>query len=238
MARLGITFKVSDASIVIDRSKFVSPVKSFEIAGKALDDEAVYKVASTDGIIQAFALARAFGLDLGVQNIKDTHIEAWRAVLKSLKSISPLSIDQIKFNPRVRFVQPDIQVPHEFVRMQRRSEHLQVNFRVYNAGLADAKSIVVTVKLDNTPDNPIDDNWQSVVLTGPQELAPSAWAEYEFSCPLPSTKAVWPIQILVAQVPGELEVNNNKATVYVDLKILEVICKAFKSPHLSVMTNY
>ncbi len=152
----GIT--VSNAKVVLDHESMLNKVNSFKIAGKEVKNTKYYKVAGTEGIMEALKFIQSMGWNLHLKNVKDTGVEAWRQIQKRIVDRGDIRRETLKFEGRIRSLQPDLFVMPESVAVHDLDGSQKVlSFIVTNMGLKPATIERVKIVIDQTPENTLDD---------------------------------------------------------------------------------
>jgi 2',3'-cyclic-nucleotide 2'-phosphodiesterase (5'-nucleotidase family) len=204
---------ISNANLVIDFNSMLQPLNDFKIGGKDVSSFKTYKVATTEGIIEALKFIKNIGLDLKFTNIQDKGIEAWRAIQNHVVTMSPVSREKAKWEGRIRSLQPDLMVVPESIDYQMSgTNEMTITFEVLNAGMQPANLSGITVKVDATPQSALDENWQMLpVAVEPRILqgGESYWASVRWST---TGKVAGPyaLHISAAAAEGEMYLPNNE----------------------------
>lgn len=145
--KFGLNIKVSNATVVLDHSNYLNPIENVTIDGRPLQDSKSYKVAATEGVLGVFEAFQGWGIPLAVKNLSDTGLEPWRVVSTYLQRKGEILRDDIKWEGRVRTVQPDLIVrPEEFVVRSFSPRKLTLEFTVRNNGLRPAPATHLSIQ--------------------------------------------------------------------------------------------
>ncbi|MBI2646320.1 MAG: 5'-nucleotidase C-terminal domain-containing protein, partial [Deltaproteobacteria bacterium] len=167
---LGRFFDVGGLEIIYNPDQFPEKVVSLKHHGEEILDDRVYKIASSQGIIEALKQVKD---ELpGLTNIEDTHVELWPVLREYFKGHSPLHSEDsdIKVSGRIRTVQPDLTLLSEHTKthfMGPESRHMEISMRVQNLGYggllpeevekAQTDPTELLVYYDATPEDTTDD---------------------------------------------------------------------------------
>ncbi len=139
--RSNLYLKVSNAKILLDLTKTLNQVSALEIDGKPIDNLKIYKIAGTNGILQAIDFLKTYGIEIDVRNIVDSHREAWRVAAEYIKRKSPITADNVRWEGRVRTLQPDVVIRTEEIKVTTSApQMLKISVVVRNTGMMPAKS--------------------------------------------------------------------------------------------------
>lgn len=220
LLKAGVSFKISGGEIIVDaRTGF--NVKSFKIGGVEVEYFRMYKVASTRGILDVFRELRQWGLSFGPNEWKDTGKVMWREVTRKLVSLSPITREKLKWEGRIRTVQPDLALHKEFIEVKQQADQLHIKLRVLNGGLRRAGIPRLEVYADSTPANSVDDLWEKLPMQAKifqagsrASIQPGEWVDYEATVPLRNQwKGVFvPIIAKIEPALGEASLANNIVT--------------------------
>jgi len=222
MSKLGKGVRVSGATYRIDGSDALNSAKNFLVQGEAIDESKFYRISTTNGIYKAFEYLKRLGIDAKAYSVKDTGKEAWRAIQEMVASKSPLKAEKIKWEGRVRTVEPDLYVPLEQIVVKKIDEKtVTVRYKVINAGLRDVDYPSVLTKVDLTPKNTLDEQWATDVQMAPLGKI-KLKAGKSFVETVKFVRDSWPSGSYTVSVetniePKELNKINNKATGYYNL---------------------
>ena len=164
-------FDVAGLEIVINPENFPEKVVSIHHNGKEIEDTKIYKVAGSQGIIEALKQVKE---ELpGVSNFQDTKMEMWSVIREYMTQHSPLKAQDpaLRVSGRVRSIQPDLAIFSEDITTKpivTDSENaIQIDFKVRNLGYGDLRAeelekaktdpTEVFVYVDTTPENAVDD---------------------------------------------------------------------------------
>ena len=163
---------LSNANLVIDFNNMLQPVSEFKIGGKDVSAFKTYKVATTEGVIEALKFIKNFGLDLKFENIQDKGVEAWRAIQTYVVGMSPVTKEKAKWEGRIRSLQPDLMIVPESIDYQMSSSsEMNITFQVINAGMQEANLNDLVLKIDSTPQNTLDENWEVIPVNMVQGIS-------------------------------------------------------------------
>ena len=112
---LGRFFDVAGLQIIYNPDQFPEKVVSLKYQGEEILDDQIYRIASSQGIIEALKQVKE---ELpGLTNIQDTHVELWPVLRDYFKSHSPIRSEDslLKVSGRIRTVQPDLALLNENV---------------------------------------------------------------------------------------------------------------------------
>lgn len=222
-ARLAVN--LSNVTMVVDLNA-TDPIKEIKVGGKGLNLLKTYRMASNPGVLEVFKRLTTFGIPIGPKTSEDTGIEVWRVVREALVKRSPILTGQLALEPRVRTKVADFMVGAEFLKFEETGNTVRVVFQVFNAGMTSAKIPSATVKVDRTPMDSLDENWEVFSATNRSaktELAPGESVEMEMEWPVAkSIQGTWfyPIEITVGSAPGEQILHNNTVISHLELLTL------------------
>jgi 2',3'-cyclic-nucleotide 2'-phosphodiesterase (5'-nucleotidase family) len=222
MSKIQVGVRVSGASYRIDADDTLSSIKNFLLNGNPIDPNQYYKISATNGIFYAFDYLKRMGIDVGVHGVKDTKLEAWKVIKDALVAKSPLDVNKIKWEGRVRTVQPDLYVPLEQIVVKKvDAKTVTVRYKVINAGLTQVAYPSVLIKVDVTPKNTLDENWSSDAVAAPLEPTYLKAGE-SFEKTATFIKDSWPsgyydISVETNIDPAEYNKDNNRAEGYFSL---------------------
>ena len=144
---------------------------SLKHQGEEILDDRIYKIAASQGIIEALKQVKEELPGLG--NIEDTHIELWPVLREYFKKHTPIhpEDEEIKVSGRIRTVQPDLMVLGEYVKTHFRGEEnhrqMHISIKVQNFGYggllpeelekAQTDPTELAVYYDMTPEDTTDD---------------------------------------------------------------------------------
>lgn len=220
-----LPFNFSNMSLVVDLQA-TDPVKEIQVGGKALNLIKTYKISSSPGVLEVFRRLKTMGVPIGPRSWTDTGLEIWRVVRADLLKRTPIRMGQYLLEPRVRSKAPDMMVGAEFLKFEETGNMVRVSFHVFNAGLTSAKIPETMIRVDRTPMDSLDDNWEVFTAsnrTDKTELAPGESAEMFMEWPLTkSLQGSWfyPIEIIVGTAAGEQITGNNKVVSHLELVTL------------------
>jgi 5'-nucleotidase / UDP-sugar diphosphatase len=216
---------LSNVTMVVDL-KATDPVKDIKVGGKGLNLLKSYRVSSNPGVYEIFKRLKSFGVAIGPQTATDTGLEVWRVVRENLVKRSPIRMGQLTLDPRVRSKAPDFLVGAEYLKFEESGNMIRVTFQVFNAGLTGAKIPETSVRVDRTPMDSLDNNWEVFIASnrsGKTELQPGESAEMYLEWPVAkSIQGLWfyPIEITVGTAPGEQILTNNSVVSHLELVTL------------------
>jgi hypothetical protein len=213
--RVGGGLKMSNTRVVMDYSATIQRLSSITIGNEPLQSLRKYKVAATEGIIEAFDfLDSHFGTKLGATQMQDTGIEAWRVIREKLKRIGTLGPGNASWQGRVRSLQPDLYLPYEELVSWPGFGTVGGRFEIVNIGMQAATVEGVRIKLYISADGGVTKPW--VQLTQPQynftSLAAGKNAEVRFQQNLPDLRPGQHLYIAISvrKANGELHLENNR----------------------------
>lgn len=219
IVKFGQGVKVSNATYQVDGKEAYFVVKDLKVNNKKVDTNKFYKISATEGILQAFDFLKRAGTDVGIKNIKDTGIEAWRVIKDHVVSKSPVTREKAMWEGRVRTVQPDIFVPLEQIEVVKVDpKTVVIHYKIINAGMEKAPIPTTEAKIDLTPLNTLDEKWITVQEIGPDngtELAPGQVLEK--TAKFVQDKWIpgyYPVEVQAGVFSKEFNKDNNKAIGY------------------------
>jgi hypothetical protein len=221
--RSGIYLRMSNAKAVLDLYQSVDQLQYLELDGKPVDPNRMYTVAGTDGIVDAISLINTFGIDIGVAEIKDSGVEAWRVIANYFKTLSPITKDKLVWENRVRTLQPDVTVrPEEIDTTSLDSHTLNISVTIRNTGMQKAIGSELTiVRAPNPGDTLADRNIDVVSKSQPisvNDLNPGE--AQKINVPWDITGLApgrYAITYSLSPAAGELETENNVLDSYIDV---------------------
>ncbi len=217
MVKFKMPINMSNVKLVVDM-KAKDPIKEVLVGGENLNLFKDYMVASNPGVLELFKKLKSLKIPIGPSKWTDTGLEVWRVSKQDLVSRTPITPEKIFFEPRVRTTAPDLMVSPEFLRFEDTSKAVRMVFKVFNAGLKQAPMPEVTVKVDKTPLDALDDQWMSyraVARSNHSSLAPGESVEMTLDWPVTHATAYtisYPIEITVDSFEGEQNQANNSFT--------------------------
>jgi 2',3'-cyclic-nucleotide 2'-phosphodiesterase (5'-nucleotidase family) len=219
IVKFGQGVKVSNATYQIDGNEAYFVVKNLKVGNKKVDTKKFYKISATQGVLQAFDFLKRAGTDVGIKNIKDTGIEAWRVIKDHVVSKSPVTREKAKWEGRVRTVQPDIFVPLEQIEVSKvDSKTVVIHYKIINAGMEKAPVPTSEAKIDLTPLNTLDEKWITVQEIGPSNGAQMAPGQViEKTAKFVQDKWIpgyYPVEAQAGVSSMEFNKSNNKAIGY------------------------
>lgn len=165
---MGRFFDVEGLEIIYNPNSFPERVVSILHKGEELEDDKIYHVAASQGIIEALKQVKEELPSLA--NIQDTHIEMWETIRDHFKKYSPIhsEIPQFRVLGKIRTVQPDISILGEDIVVKKDDpKKVELSMDVFNLGYGGlleeefpkAKSDPTEMYFyyDSTPDNLVDD---------------------------------------------------------------------------------
>ncbi|MEQ1879230.1 MAG: hypothetical protein ABL958_21520, partial [Bdellovibrionia bacterium] len=217
MIRAHVPFKISNGEIIVE-GKNATKIRSFKIAGQDLELLRDYTIASTRGVLDIFTELNRLGLPfLEVKDIKDSGKVMWREVAKKLSSLSPITLNKVVWNGRIRTLQPDPSLLKEYIQVEQSGTKALVKVRVYNGGMQASQIPKLYVSFDPTPDDSTDQLWTVLPMERKNFTGMLAGGEYiDFEGELP-VGVKWngvflPIMAAIPQVYGEVSLKNNFVT--------------------------
>lgn len=223
IVKFGQGVKVSNATYHVDGDESYFVVKDFRISSKRMDTNKFYKISATEGILQAFDFLKRAGTDVGIKNIKDTGIEAWRVIKDHVVSMSPVTTAKAKWEGRVRTIQPDIFVPLEQIEVNKADDKtVIIHYKIINAGMEKAPIPTSEVRIDLTPLNTLDEKWLTV-----QEISPSDGSQLAPGQTIEKTvkfvqdkwiPGYYPVEVQAGIYSKEFNKENNKVIGYFKLE--------------------
>ncbi len=219
-AKLKLGVKISGGSYKVDGSELVAGIKEFRLGDKSLEESMFYKVSATKGLLSAIDTLKMFGSDIGIRNIKDTGIEAWRAIKDAVQAMSPITPVKTKWEGRIRTIQPDFHIATEQIYFTRRDDKMLMYFQVLNSGMRKLKIPDFYVRVDYSPKNTLDDKW--LKITFPQYIGKTLQPGKTLSISTEIDvkgwpRGVYPIDIESLPVHDEIVLDNNSARSYFSL---------------------
>ena len=127
------------------------------------DDTRMYKVAASQGIIDAIKIMEGVFSDVKIIEAEDTGMEIWHAIRDYIQYKKVLKADDpdIQVSGRVKTVQPDLAVLSEDIRVAvpdgDHPKWFEITLPVRNLGLSTAQPTDITFFYDRTPENTMDD---------------------------------------------------------------------------------
>lgn len=219
IVKFGQGVKVSNATYQVDGSEAYFVVKDLKVNNKMVDTNKFYKISATEGILQAFDFLKRAGADVGIKNIKDTGIEAWRVIKDHVVSKSPVTREKAMWEGRVRTVQPDIFVPLEQIEVVKVDpKTVVIHYKIINAGMEKAPIPTTEVKIDLTPLNTLDEKWIKIQEIGSDNGTPFAPGQViEKTVKFVQGKWIsgyYPVEVQAGIFSKEFNKENNKAIGY------------------------
>ncbi|MBK9293067.1 MAG: metallophosphoesterase [Oligoflexia bacterium] len=221
--RAGLYLKMSNARAVLDLSKTVNQLQLLEVNGSPIDPQRMYKVAGTDGIAEAIEFLKLYGIDIGVAQMQDTNVEAWRVAANYIQSKSPITYNKINWEARVRTLQPDVVIrPEEMLSRVINKDITELKFKVRNTGFEQARNIELKVLRAKKPFDTLISRDEKLLedteIIKIGSLDSGAFKEFNFNI---NTKDILPgrytVSFILNKVEGEFEIENNKLDTYLDL---------------------
>lgn len=223
--RAGLYLKMSNARAILDLSKTVNQLVLLEVNGAPIDPLKMYKVAGTNGIVEAIEFLKIYGIDIGVAQVTDTKAEAWRVAADYLKSKSPITYDKINWEARIRTLQPDVVIrPEEMLSNVFDSSKTKLKFRVRNSGYEVAKNVALNVQRSELPRATLAERnvplHPDFVFMSLGDLEPGSVKEFQMEIDTSQLQAGrYPVTFALNKVQGEFEVENNVLDTYIDLGV-------------------
>ncbi len=221
--RSGIYLRMSNAKAVLDLYRTIDQLYSLELAGQPVDITRVYTVAGTDGIVAAIDTLSSYGINVGISDLQDTGIEAWRMVADYFKMLSPITKDKLIWEGRVRTLQPDVVVrTEELTYLPAGPNAIALSIVVRNAGVQTAGGSKLSIRRANIPGHPLADrNVEVAGITNPiviHDLRGGATQTIDVSIDITNlTPGRYPIVFTLTPAVGELETENNVLDNYFDV---------------------
>jgi len=109
-------FDISHLQITYDlETPLENKIVSLKVDGEEVTDDRVYKVAASEGIVQALLRMKEAVPEIAISNVENTGIEIWLSIREYMKNHSPLraSDPDIRVSGRMRTVQPDLAILSE-----------------------------------------------------------------------------------------------------------------------------
>jgi hypothetical protein len=224
--RAGIYLRLSNASAVLDHYKSINQVREFKIGGKDVSPRQIYSVAGTNGVLEAIELLKSYGVEVGVRDVYDTGVEAWKVVAHYFKNLSPITSEKLVWEGRVRTFQPDLVIFPEEIQVKPYDEkNISLSVVVRNTGMQPAMGSTLTVRRAPAPNDTIvhEERYIDIPLQGNTEielepLSPGEARKMEF---LISTEGITPGRyaavFYLSAAMSELETENNVLDTYFDI---------------------
>jgi 5'-nucleotidase len=225
LERKGMLADVSPKGLIIDDLK---------VRGQPLEDDRVYQVATTDGVIEAIRFVNSIlpgAIPIDENGIHDSGIETWRVLAEYVSHLSPLTPDKVTVGNRIQSKQPDlglfyddVQVTPERVVRAHDGQSMvsaQVRVRVRNFGVEASKG-ASTVHLygnRNGIDQSVD--WEDQDL-GASAAVPALKSgdamSYTFEVTIPGEAGLYPLDVRIDGKDQESNLSNNEVIRWISLR--------------------
>ncbi len=220
-SKLNLGVKISGGSYRIDGEETLSSIKDFNINQKPLESSKFYKISATRGVLVGLEYLKIFGADIGIRKIKDTGLEAWRAIKSAVQAQSPITAAKTRWEGRVRTLQPDVHIPVEQIHFSReQSGQLKIHFTLLNAGISEFKIPSFHLKVDISPKDSLDEKWVKLMFPEYVGKTLKGGKSIQITTTLDVVgwpQGVYPVDIESLPVPKEINEDNNKAQSYFNL---------------------
>jgi 5'-nucleotidase / UDP-sugar diphosphatase len=214
LTKFGVGVKMSNVEVIVDE-KAADKLHSFKVGGKPLKLRETYTVSSTRGILDVFRELRRRGIPFGPDHWVDTQKVMWREVSRKLKALSPITPDKIKWDGRMRTLQPDPSLNKEYLVVEHEGRQLKVNLKVINAGMTVSEVPELTVMIDKTPSDSLDDTWAPVTMFTKNlhsHINPGEGVDFFAEITIDTPNSFVPLIASIKPVPGEVSLKNNVLT--------------------------
>lgn len=224
--RAGIYLRLSNASAVLDHYKSINQVREFKIGGKDVSPRQIYSVAGTNGVLEAIELLKSYGVEVGVRDVYDTGVEAWKVVAHYFKNLSPITSEKLIWEGRVRTFQPDLVIFPEEIQVKAYDEkNISLSVVVRNTGMQPAMGSTLTVRRAPAPNDTIvhEERYIDIPIQGKTEielepLSPGEARKMEFLIPTEGiTPGRYAAVFYLSAAMSELETENNVLDTYFDI---------------------
>lgn len=220
-SKLNLGVKISGGRYRIDGEETLSGIKDFYIDEKQLESSKFYKISATKGVLVGLEYLKIFGADIGIRKIKDTGLEAWRAIKAAVQARSPITPDKTRWEGRVRTLQPDVHIPVEQIYFSKDpGGQLKVHFTLLNAGMGEFKIPSFHMKVDISPKDTLDEKWVKLMFPEYVGKTLKGGKSIQITTTLDVSgwpQGVYPIDIESLPVANEVNEDNNTARSYFTL---------------------
>lgn len=193
------------------------------VHGSPLDPERVYRFVVSYGVIEGIRFVNSLipGL-ISVEELKDTGIEAWKAIASYVQKKRVITLDSLRLGSRLRTREVDLGFHYNDIRwMNIRGEGryriADVEVTVHNYGLKESRADSTALALfenSHGADGGVDPKYTLIQSKKVQSLKPGAVQKVVFrQVHLKEDRGVYPVTIQIFD-PFEAETNtlNNQAT--------------------------
>lgn len=222
--RVGLNLRLSHAEAVLDYSKYFNRLHSLKVDGKPIENFRKYKVGMTKGVLQTFDFIAGWGFQLIHGAPIDTNKEAWRAIRDYLVTKNPITRDSLKWEWRVKSLQPDLVIAaEEFRFVQKDFENGALDFYVRNTGVQASTETNLNISLSSIEDQQKTLSLFALNEDGARIRIPRLKSGEAFHALIPITVAPLnrgrhPMLFEVEGSKGELNLSNNQLKTFIDVQ--------------------
>jgi hypothetical protein len=202
-------------------------IQSAMIGGRPLNDEDTYIVTGGGGIFESVEVLNQLlpGI-IPTDGLRDTGIEAWRAIGDYVKEVSPIQPKKIEFNHRVETVQPDLGISYNDVnwtpiQTEGNTVTAKISVEVHNYGATESPDGAYLILAKNRNGNNLatQEVYMPLVNSIPlASLAPGASKTYEQVVTITQDRGVYSLAAMIRGNSFEANHGNDDVVRYFTLR--------------------